>query len=108
MLVQVLNTGEGIPPRDLPQVFAPTYRSEASRHHVDADASGFAGVGAGLGLAIARGIIKAHGGQIWAASPLSPEQHGLVIGDDHGHPLVGTVLSSTLRVAHGRRATGKH
>ena len=100
VLVQVLDTGEGISSLDMPHVFAPTYRSEASRRRTDADATGFAGVGAGLGLAIARGIIEAHGGQIWAASPLSPEQRRLVSADDHDILLPGTALSFTLPAAH--------
>ncbi|MGZ6389721.1 MAG: sensor histidine kinase [Ktedonobacterales bacterium] len=99
VLVQVLDTGEGIAPLDMPHVFVPTYRSEASRRRADADATGFAGVGAGLGLAIARGIIEAHGGQIWATSPLSPEQRRLVTGGDHDTLLPGTALSFTLPAA---------
>ncbi|HEX8032366.1 MAG TPA: ATP-binding protein, partial [Ktedonobacterales bacterium] len=99
VLVQILDTGEGISPLDMPHVFAPTYRSEASRRRADADATGFAGVGAGLGLAIARGIIEAHGGQIWATSPLSPEQRRLVTDGDHDTLLSGTALSFTLPAA---------
>jgi signal transduction histidine kinase len=60
--VQVLvrDTGEGIQAEDLPRVFEQFYRGEKSRSR----ATG----GAGLGLAIARGIVEAHGGQIWAQS----------------------------------------
>ena len=54
--VVVADTGEGIRPEDLPHVFERFYRGEKSRSR----ATG----GAGLGLAIARGIIQAHGGEI--------------------------------------------
>jgi signal transduction histidine kinase len=58
--VQVRDTGEGIPSEDLPHLFESFYRGEKSRNR----ATG----GAGLGLAIARGIILAHGGEIWVES----------------------------------------
>lgn len=54
--VEVRDTGEGIRPEDLPYVFDRFYRGEKSRSR----ATG----GAGLGLAIARGIVEAHGGSI--------------------------------------------
>ncbi len=54
--VTVSDTGEGIQPDDLPNVFESFYRGEKSRSR----ATG----GAGLGLAIARGIVLAHGGDI--------------------------------------------
>jgi signal transduction histidine kinase len=59
-LVEVWDTGEGIPPADLPFIFERFYRSEKSRNRLTG--------GAGLGLAIARGIIEAHGGQIGVES----------------------------------------
>jgi signal transduction histidine kinase len=54
--VQIVDTGEGIRPEDIPYVFDRFYRGEKSRNR----ATG----GAGLGLAIARGIVEAHGGKI--------------------------------------------
>jgi len=57
---EVADTGEGIAPEDLPRVFERFYRGEKSRSR----ATG----GAGLGLAIARSIVEAHGGSIWIAS----------------------------------------
>lgn len=54
--VEVRDTGEGIQPEDLPHVFERFYRGEKSRSRSTG--------GAGLGLAIARGIIEAHGGRI--------------------------------------------
>ena len=58
--VEVTDTGEGIRPDDLPYIFDRFYRGEKSRSR----ATG----GAGLGLAVARGIIEAHGGRIRAES----------------------------------------
>ncbi len=54
MIIQIRDTGEGIPPEELPYIFEKYY--QAGQH---------AGkVGAGLGLAIAREIVEAHGGTI--------------------------------------------
>ncbi|MFN8498388.1 MAG: ATP-binding protein [Anaerolineae bacterium] len=58
--VDVADSGEGIAPADLPHVFDSFYRAEKSR---SADYGG-----AGLGLAIARSIVEAHGGRIWVES----------------------------------------
>jgi signal transduction histidine kinase len=54
--VEVLDTGEGIQAEDLPHVFERFYRGEKSRSRSTG--------GAGLGLAIAKGIVEAHGGRI--------------------------------------------
>lgn len=56
----VENSGEPIPAEHLPRLFDRFYRVDASRHN--------AGDGAGLGLAITRSIIQAHGGTISARS----------------------------------------
>ena len=56
----VADSGPGIAPEDLPHLFAPFYRGEASRNR----ATG----GAGLGLAIAQRIMRAHGGTLTAAN----------------------------------------
>jgi signal transduction histidine kinase len=58
--VEIQDTGEGIPAQDLPHVFERFYRGEKSRSR----ATG----GAGLGLAIAKGIVEAHGGTIGVES----------------------------------------
>jgi len=56
----VANTGPGIAPEDLPRVFERFYRADQAR----TDSTGHAG----LGLAIARAIVEAHGGTIEASS----------------------------------------
>ena len=61
----VVDTGEGIREGDLPHVFDRFYRGEPARTRDSRTAA----PGAGLGLAIAKGIIEAHGGTISAISP---------------------------------------
>ena len=58
--VEVVDTGEGITPEILPRVFERSFRGEESRVRPMDGVS----PGAGLGLAIARGLIEAHGGSI--------------------------------------------
>jgi signal transduction histidine kinase len=58
--VSVRDTGSGIAAEDLPYVFERFYRVDKSRSR----ATG----GAGLGLAIARSLVEAHGGRIWVES----------------------------------------
>jgi two-component system OmpR family sensor kinase len=60
--VTVADTGAGIPPEHLPHVFDRFYRVDRSRTR----ASG----GTGLGLSVAKQLVEAHGGRIWAESSL--------------------------------------
>jgi PAS domain S-box-containing protein len=55
--VSVEDTGHGILPKHLPHVFDAFWQAEQSGR-----------AGAGLGLAIAKGIVEAHGGRIWVES----------------------------------------
>jgi two-component system sensor histidine kinase KdpD len=55
LTIEVADRGPGLPAGDVEKVFEKFYR-------VDRAAAG----GAGLGLAICRGIVQAHGGRIWA------------------------------------------
>ena len=58
VLVEVSDRGPGIPPSEQESVFRKFYRIEGKE----------GGNGAGLGLTICRGIVVAHGGQIWVES----------------------------------------
>lgn len=58
--VEVQDTGEGIPPEDLPRVFEPFYQGDKARSHKDG--------GSGLGLSIVKALVEAHGGRVWAIS----------------------------------------
>ncbi|HLB24489.1 MAG TPA: HAMP domain-containing sensor histidine kinase [Dehalococcoidia bacterium] len=57
--MSVADSGEGIPQADAERVWERFYRGEKSRNRGQAG-----GDGAGLGLAIVRGIVEAHGGRV--------------------------------------------
>jgi two-component system OmpR family sensor kinase/two-component system sensor histidine kinase BaeS len=67
VIISVADAGSGIAPEDLPHVFDRFYRGDKSRSR--------RGGGAGLGLAIARQLVTAHGGQISVESRVG---HGAV------------------------------
>ena len=67
VVISVTDEGRGIPAERLPQLFHKYTRS-------DRDEAGARTADTGLGLAICKGIVEAHGGRIWA------ESHGAGLG----------------------------
>ncbi len=60
VVVQVEDTGPGIPPEELDRVFEPFHRLDSSRNRETG--------GTGLGLPITRNILRAHGGDVTLAN----------------------------------------
>ncbi|MBI4320766.1 MAG: hypothetical protein HY675_19925 [Chloroflexi bacterium] len=60
VLISVADQGVGIDPSELPRIFDKFYQAGPKKDS--------RGAGVGLGLAICRGFVEAHGGQIWAES----------------------------------------
>lgn len=67
LIVEIQDSGDGIPEDKFEQVFEPFYRLETSRNRETG--------GTGLGMAIARNIIRSHGGNV----ELSNQQTGLLV-----------------------------
>jgi signal transduction histidine kinase len=57
--IGISDTGPGIPPRDIEHLFDNFWQARRNDHR-----------GVGLGLAIAKGVVEAHGGRIWCDSTL--------------------------------------
>ncbi len=59
VVTRVKDRGQGISAAEMPRIFEKFFRAKDTRNQVP---------GAGLGLAIARAVVTAHGGTIWAES----------------------------------------
>ncbi len=81
LVVSVIDHGPGISPEDLPHIFERFYQGRSSRSRAVA--------GSGLGLALAKKVVTAHGGQIWIES----------------EPGKGATVRFTLRLAHAGSET---
>jgi PAS domain S-box-containing protein len=75
----VKDTGPGIQEADLPHLFDAYWQSEHTK-----------GSGAGLGLAIAKGIVEAHGGRIWVESTPGEGAAFYFVVPRSGRPTEGT------------------
>jgi histidine kinase len=75
--VSVADTGVGIAAEHLPLIFTRFYRVDKSRSR--------AGGGSGIGLTIAKHLVEAHSGRIWAESA----------GPDQGSTLIFTLPLAT-------------
>ena len=62
VIISVEDQGLGIPPQDLERIFERFYRVNDSDRRIPG--------GIGLGLALVREVVKAHGGQVWVESRL--------------------------------------
>jgi signal transduction histidine kinase len=69
LLLSVRDQGPGVDPAMLERIFEPFFRVDSAR----ARSSG----GVGLGLAIARRAVEAHGGRVWAEN--APQGTGLIV-----------------------------
>jgi two-component system sensor histidine kinase BaeS len=85
VLLKVRDTGSGIEAEDLPFIFDRFYRADQSRQRIDSNSSG-------LGLAIAKAIVEAHGGTLAVESRRQ----------------VGTTFTITLPAVVGQGEDGKH
>jgi signal transduction histidine kinase len=65
-VTRVADEGPGLPPQELERVFEPFYRAEPSRNRETG--------GIGLGLAVVRTLVRAHGGDV----TLESATHGLI------------------------------
>jgi len=65
--ISVHDTGIGIDPDEQEQIFDRFYTVGDTQLHTTSKTA-FRGGGLGLGLAICRGIVEAHGGRIWVES----------------------------------------
>jgi two-component system sensor histidine kinase GlrK len=60
LFIAVMDAGPGIPAEEVPHIFERFYQGRTKSRH--------ASVGSGLGLALAKKVVEAHGGRIWVES----------------------------------------
>ncbi len=59
ILISIADRGPGIPPADIERIFDKFYRVLSTQNKAVRS-------GSGLGLAVCKGLVEAHGGRIWA------------------------------------------
>lgn len=75
VIITIKDSGIGIAKENQELIFEKFFRAHDPSLH-STGATKFMGAGPGLGLTIARGVITAHGGQIWVESPgYDPENY---------------------------------
>jgi two-component system sensor histidine kinase KdpD len=86
LVVEVSDRGPGIPSEELTRLFTPFHRIAGA---------GARQPGFGVGLAVARGLVEAHGGRIWASNRI-----------DGGSRFIFTLpLSASTTPAHAAAAS---
>jgi two-component system sensor histidine kinase BaeS len=92
--IEVADTGPGIRPEDLPHVFDRFWRGSAGR----------AAGGTGIGLAVVRALISAHGGTVEAGSGPGPGARFVITlpGPAANRPERGPASGSAARLAESR------
>jgi two-component system sensor histidine kinase GlrK len=90
--IRVNNTGRGIPAEDMTRIFDKFYQSASHQQERQQ--------GTGLGLTIARHIVEAHGGQIWAESRMG-EGATFVVRLPVSHSETNRMLASPAIVHNG-------
>ena len=88
--IRVCDTGRGIPAEDVTRIFDKFYQSSYHRQEKQQ--------GTGLGLTIARHIVEAHGGKIWAESQVG-EGATFVVTLPVSHSEANLILASPA-IAH--------
>ena len=98
--VSVSDEGRGVPPDQLPHLFR--------KHAGGAGAAGVRGLGSyGLGLAICKGLVEAHGGRIWAESAGTGQgtrfTFTIPASEEAGHGAAAGVATGGSRTPRDRR-----
>ena len=75
VLVEVKDSGSGVPEEDKEAIFDKFYTSGDYMNHSSGSYQ-FKSGGIGVGLALAKAIIEAHGGKIWVKSPAEAAETG--------------------------------
>ncbi len=71
--IQVIDSGIGVAPENHEIIFEKFFQLSPAKLHTSGK-YGFKSGGPGLGLAVAKGIVDAHGGRIWVESPVNDAQ----------------------------------